>query len=68
MISSTRLIIFEGNMTASRFTRFLDLLIKDAKVLYPCGKFRVYFDKDFKHTSKTTKDFVAKNSLNVPND
>jgi len=40
----TRLIMFEGNMTASRFTGFLDLLIKDAKVLYPCGKFRVYFD------------------------
>ena len=55
-------------MTTSRFIRFLDLLIKDAKVLYPCGKFRIYFDKDSKHTSKAAEDFVAKNSLNVPND
>lgn len=64
----TRLIVFTDIMTGTRFAGFLDLLSKDAKDLYPDGHFRVYFDKDSKHTSNPAKASIAENHLNVPND
>ena len=64
----TRLIIFEHNLKAPSLIGYLDLLVKDAKILYPNDDFRICLDNDSKHTSKDMADFVLENNLNIVKD
>ena len=64
----TRLIIFEHNLKASSLVGYLDLLVKDAKVLYPDDDFRICLDNDSKHTSKDMADFALENNLDIVRD
>ena len=55
-------------MNAKLFLKFFKLLEKDAKVLYSGRKYRVYLDKDSKHTADNTKNYqyFRQNDLSVP--
>jgi len=64
----SRLIIFEETLNSSLFIRYLKLLKNDAEKLYLCGKYRIYMDKDSKHTSKESQDEIKELGLNVPSD
>jgi transposase len=64
----TKLLLFEGNLTAQRFIDFLKILIEDVKDKYGSYRYRLYWDNDPKHTANIVKEFIKSNKLNVPND
>jgi len=64
----TRLLLFEGNLTAERFIEFFRILLEDAKELISASTLRVYFDNGPKHKAKIVKRFIESNKLNVPSD
>jgi len=46
----TRLIVFQHNLDGLSFAGYLEILAKDAYNLFHDGNFRIYYDRDPKHT------------------